>query len=106
MPKAFEAVEVKFLNVQGGRLHDDLELVVVLEAVGVFTVAAVGGASGRLDVGHLPGLRPEDAQEGGGVEGACAHFDVVGLLDHAALVRPEFLQRHNQFLKGHMVTPS
>jgi hypothetical protein len=66
-------------------LEDHLELVIVLQAVGIFAVATVGRTPGRLDVGDVPGFRPENAQKGGGIEGAGAFFQVVGLLDDAPL---------------------
>ena len=72
----------------------------MLQAVGVLAVATVGGAAARLDVGGVPGLRADGAEEGGGVEGAGAHFHVVGLQHHAALLGPVVLQGENQVLEG------
>ena len=40
--KTFQAFDVDILDILGRRLHDNLELVVVLETVRVFTVASVG----------------------------------------------------------------
>ena len=77
-----------------------LELVVVLQAERVLAVAAVGRAARGLHVGGAPGLRADRAQEGRGVEGAGADLHVVGLQDHAALLRPVALQREDQILEG------
>ena len=52
-----EAVEQQGLAVDGGRFQQHLILVVVLQAVGVFAVAAVGGAAAGLHVGGAPGAR-------------------------------------------------
>ena len=101
-----EAVQVEVQDVVGRGLHDHLVLVVVLQAVGVLAVAAVGGAAGGLDVGHVPGLRPQGPQEGGGVKGAGPHLDIVRLHDEATLIRPKALQGDEQFLKGHRPSSS
>ena len=82
-------------------LHDDLVLVVVLEPVRVFAVAAVRGSPGGLHIGHVPGFRSQGPQKGGRVEGAGAHLDVVGLLDDASLGGPVPFEGKDQFLKGH-----
>src|SRR5690606_22558031 len=63
----FQRAQVEFLNVVGGRLADHLELVIVLQAVRVCTVAAVGRTAGRLHVGTGDGLRAQSAQTGHGV---------------------------------------
>ena len=94
-----------FLDVLGRGFQDHLVLVIVLEAVGVLAVAAVGGPPGGLHVGHVPGFRPQDPEEGGGVEGARPHLDIVRLLDDTAPRRPEALQGHQQFLKSHPASP-
>ena len=82
------------------RLQDDLQLGVAEEAVGVFAVAAVGGAARGLRVGDADRLGAEHAQEGVGRHGAGADFEVVGLLQDAAVFGPEALQGEEQFLKG------
>ena len=88
-----ERAEVEVLEVGRRRLEDDLELVVVLPAVRVLAVAAVGRAARRLDVGGVPRLGAERAQRRRRVEGAGADLHVVGLQDHAALLGPVGLQR-------------
>ncbi len=99
-PIALSDWQIELLDVVGRRLQDDLELVVVLQPVGVLAVAAVLGAARGLDVGAAPGLGPERAQGGRGVERAGTHLHVVGLQDHAALVRPELLERQDETLEG------
>ena len=93
------AGQQQFLRIGRGRLHDDLVLIIMLQPVGVLAVAAIGGAAARLDIGGAPGLRPQGAQRGGGVEGAGAHLHIIGLQDHAALARPELVQAQDQFLE-------
>src|SRR5208282_5237673 len=44
---------------------------------------------------------PQGPEQGGRVEGAGPHFDVVGLPDEATLVGPETLQGDEQLLKSH-----
>jgi hypothetical protein len=77
-----------------------LKLVVVLQAVGVFAIAAVGGTAAGLHIGGIPGFRADGAQKGGGMKSAGAHFHVIGLDDDTALAGPEVLELENQVLKG------
>lgn len=72
----------------------------MLQPVGVLAVTAIGGSSAGLDIGGIPGFRPDGAQESGGVEGARAHFHVDRLQNHAAVISPEFLQGQDQALEG------
>ena len=86
------------------RFYDYLILIIMLEAIRIFAVSAVGRAAARLDISHLPRLRPQNAQESGRVHSARADFNVVWLLDHATAVAPEFLQAHDEFLKIHHIS--
>ena len=95
-----QAAQVELLRVAGVGLEDDLVLVVHLHAVGVFGVAAVVGAEGRLDVGDVPRLGPEHAQHGGRVHGARADLLAVGLPDQAAVRGPVVVQAHDHVLHG------
>ncbi len=95
-----QRLKVQLLNVVGIGLEHHLKLIVVLQAVGVVAVAAIGGTARRLHIGGVPGLRADGSQEGGSVKGACTHFHVVGLQHHAALLGPEALQGKDQVLKG------
>ena len=94
-----QAAEVQVEDVERRGLDHHLELVVVLEPERVLAVAAVRGPARGLHVRRAPGLRPDGAQERGGMEGAGAHLHVVRLQDHAALVGPVALQGEDQFLK-------
>ena len=95
----FERVEIDLLRVTGIRLEDHLELVMLLEAVGVLAVAPVVRADGRLDVRHVPRLGTEDAQKGGGVHRPGADLGVIGLPDDSAAVRPELLEGEDDLLE-------
>ena len=94
-----ERLQVQLLQVRRRRLDDHLELVIVLQPVGIFTVAAVLRPARGLHIGGLPRFRPERAQRGRRMKRARSHFHVVGLQDHAALVRPEPLQGENETLE-------
>jgi hypothetical protein len=96
-----QALEIDLLNIDGRGFDDDLILIIVLEAIGILSVSAIGGATGRLHIGDLPGFRSQDPEKGGRVKSPCAHFDIIGLLNHTALIRPESLQGEDQFLKIH-----
>jgi len=82
-----ERLEIEVLDVVRRRLQDHLELVVMLQPVGVLAVAAVLGPARGLHVSGVPGSGPECAQCGGGMEGAGADLHVIGLQDDAAIVR-------------------
>ena len=92
--------KIEVLEVGRVRLQDDLELIIMLQPVGVLAIAPVLGAARGLHVGGAPRLRAERAQRGRRVEGARAHLHVVGLQDDAALLRPIALEREDQPLKG------
>ena len=94
-----ERLQIEVLQVRRVRLQDHLELVVVLQAVGVLAVAAVLRPARGLHIGGVPRLRPERAQRGRRMEGAGADLHVVGLQDHAAVVGPVALQRQDQPLE-------
>jgi hypothetical protein len=96
-----QAIEIDLLNIDRGRFDDDLILIIVLEAIGILPVSAIGGTTGGLHIGDLPGFRSQDPEKGGRVKSSCAHFDIIGLLNHTALIRPEPLQGKDQFLKIH-----
>jgi hypothetical protein len=87
-----QALEIDLLNIDGRGFDDDLILIIVLEAIWIFSVSAIGGATGRLHIGDLPGFRSQDPEKGGRVKSPCAHFYIIGLLNHTALIRPESLQ--------------
>ena len=99
MPMRAQALQVEILHVGRRRLHDHLELIVVLQAVGVLAVAAILGPARGLHVAGVPRLGAERAQRRRRMEGAGAHLHVVGLQDDAALLAPELLQGQDQVLE-------
>jgi hypothetical protein len=94
-----ERFEIELLQVLRRRLHDHLELVIVLQAIGVLAVAPILGTARGLHIGRLPGFRAERAQGRGGMKSAGADFHVVRLQDHAALLGPITLKDQNQGLE-------
>ena len=68
MPNSFSESRYSCWMWSGDGLQHHLELVVVLQAVGVLAIAAVSRAAAGLHVGGVPGLRPHRSQEGGGME--------------------------------------
>ncbi len=99
-PSARNDAEIQIEDLQRRGFDDHLELVVVLQAERVVAVAAIGGTARGLHVRRRPRLGADGAQKRRGVKRAGAHFHVVGLQDHAALVGPVFLQREDQVLEG------
>ena len=64
----------------------------LVEAIGIFAVAAVGGPTARLHVGHSIGLRTEHAKKRLGVHRSRTDLDVIWLLKDAIAIGPEFLK--------------
>jgi hypothetical protein len=100
-PKGLQTVEIDLLDIKRRRFENDLILVIVLEPVGVFSIAAIRRPPRRFDIGHLPRLRTQDPEEGSGIERPCPNLQIIGLLDDASLICPESLQRKDQFLEIH-----
>src|SRR5260370_34140307 len=94
-----EALQIELLAIRGRRLQDHLELVIMLQAVRVLAIAAIGRPARRLDEGGAPWLRPERPKGRRRVKGAGTDLDIVRLQDHAALLRPEGLQSKDQGLE-------
>ena len=98
-----QAVEIEFLDVRRAGFEHHLVLVVVLQAVGVLAVTAVLGPPRGLHIGGAPRLGADRTEKGGGVEGAGADFNIVGLEQDTALFVPEVLQAQDDFLKSRPV---
>src|SRR6185437_1777158 len=86
-------------DVGRGRLDQHLELIVVLQAKRIVAIASIRRTPRGLYKRGSPRLRTDGTQEGRGVKRPRAHRHVVGLQDHAALLRPIALQREDQVLK-------
>ena len=95
-----QRAEIEFLQVGRVRLQDHLVLVVMLQPVRIFAIAAVLRPPRRLHVGGVPAQRPERPQRCRRVERSGADFHVVRLQDQAAIVRPVVVQRQDQPLEG------
>ncbi len=94
-----EAPEIEILEVGRARLEDHLILAILAQPVGVFAIAPVGRPPRRLNIGRAPRLGPERAQHGRGMKGARAHFEVVGLEQHATVPAPIMVQREDEVLE-------
>src|SRR5579863_7262975 len=88
----FETPQILVDDIGGRRFQNHLKLLVLVEPVGIFSVAAVGGAAARLYISHSIRLRAENAQECLGRHGSGADLDIVRLGDDAAAVGPVLLQ--------------
>ena len=74
-----KALQVKLLNIVRRRFDDNLELMMLEQAVRVVAVASVCRAAARLNVSHAPGFRAKHAQKRARVHGACTFFNIIGL---------------------------
>jgi hypothetical protein len=97
-----KAFQVKVLDIVRRGLDNHLKLVIVLQAVGVFTIASVLGTAAGLRICHGRGFAAQSSEKGGGMKSACAHFHIIGLDQVAALFSPVFLQGQDDALKGHL----
>jgi hypothetical protein len=104
-PEACQTREIKILNIVRRRLQHDLILIIMLQAIRVFAIATIGRTSAWLRIAGSPRLRPQRPQEGRRMEGAGAHFNVIGLMDDAAFVGPKTMKGENELLKGHRIIP-
>ena len=77
----------------------------MLQTVGVFSVAAVGWPTGRLDISRAQWLRAHGGKKSRRVEGARTDFHIIRLKHHTALVRPVRLEAQDQILKMHYLVP-
>ena len=94
-----ERAQVELEDVRGRGLQHDLELVVLMQAVRILSVAPILRPPRRLHVRGPPGLRPQRAQERGGVRCSSADLDVVRLQQRAALPTPIVLKGENNLLE-------
>src|SRR3546814_5931661 len=58
-----EAAQILLLNIGRRRLQDDLILIIMLKAVGVLAIEAVGRTTARLDIGGVPRRLEEHTYE-------------------------------------------
>ena len=96
-----QALEIQLLHIVGRRLENDLELVVLEEAIRILAEAAVGGPPRRLYIGDVPMRGSEHPQKRFRVHRAGANLYVERLLKRAPARGPEFGKLENQVLKRH-----
>src|SRR5712664_3691500 len=75
-----QALEVDVLHIDRRWLEDHLKLGMLVEAIRIFSVTAVGGPTTGLNISDAISMRAEHAQKSLRVHGACADFHVVALL--------------------------
>src|SRR5690606_18719480 len=73
---------------------------VVLQAVGVLSVASIGRAPRGLHIGGRPWLGADCAQKRRRMEGARAHFGIERLHQHAASLGPKAVEGLDDVLKS------
>jgi hypothetical protein len=67
----------------------------VLQTIGIISISSISRSTGGLNIGRTYGLRANSGEEGGSVEGACTHFQIIGLHQQAALFCPVVLKVEN-----------
>jgi hypothetical protein len=71
----------------------------LVKAVGILSIASVGGPTTRLHIPDAIGAGAEYAEKRFRMHGARADFHVVRLLEGAALLHPELRELQNEVLK-------
>ena len=71
--------QIELLVIGRVRLHDDLELIIMLQAVRVLSVTSISGTARGLNISHIPRLWPKRAQYSRGMERSGPDFGVKGL---------------------------
>src|SRR6266849_4651875 len=71
----------------------------LVEAIGIFAIATVGGPTTRLHVPDAIGIGAQYAKKRFRIHGAGPHFHVVRLLEDAALLHPKLGELQDQVLE-------
>ena len=95
-----QTAEIEANEVSGAGLQDHLELVIMLQPIGVFAITTIRRPAAGLHITGVPVIRAQAAQRGGRVEGARAHFEIERLQDYAPLIAPILLEREDHRLEG------
>src|SRR5262249_43495733 len=98
-PDGLQGLQVKLLHIFRRWLEDYLKLHMLVEAIGIVTVAAISRTARRLDISDFVRLRPQYAQKSLRGHRSSAHLHVIRLLQHTAALRPELLEAQNEFLE-------
>src|ERR1700682_3332354 len=77
----------------------------LVEPIGIFSIATVGGPTTGLHVPDAIGTGAEHAEKRFRMHGARADFHVVGLLEDASLLYPELGELQDQVLKVESLRP-
>jgi len=100
-PQLGQTLQVQRLNIVGRRFQDDLILIVVLHAIWIFAIPSVRRTPARLRIGGPPGLRTKGPEKRARVKSSCAHLQIIGLINDAALLSPIVMQCEDEILEGH-----
>ena len=99
-PDRAQTAQIQILQIGGRGFDDHLILIVMLQAVRVLAITPIRRAARRLHIGRSPGVRPQRAQRGCRVKGACPHLHVIRLQHGTALGAPIGLQAQDDLLKA------
>src|SRR6267378_5506713 len=77
----------------------------LVQAIGILSIATVGGPTTRLHVRDPIVAGAEDAKKSFRMHGARADFHVVRLLEDATLLHPELGELQEQVLEGEPFRP-
>src|SRR5215208_73996 len=93
-----QAVQVQLLNIVRRWFENDLVLIIMLHPVWIFAVASVRRPSTGLRIGCPPWLWTQRSEKGSRMKCSCSHFQVIRLLDDAALISPKTMEGEDEIL--------
>ena len=96
----FQTAHVLLNDIFRRGLQNYLKLHVLIEAVGIVAITAIGRASAGLHIGGAIRFRSQHPQKSFRTHSAGAYFHVVRFLNYAAALAPILLEAHHVFLKS------
>ena len=98
-PNRAQRLQVQLLDILRRRLQDYLQLHMLEQPVGIFSVTSIRRTPRRLHIRDFVWLRTQHAQKRFRRHRSCARFDVIWLLEHASTFGPKRLQPQDELLK-------
>jgi hypothetical protein len=96
-----ETLEIQILRIRGSRFQHHLILEVMLEAIRIIPVSAIGRSPAGLNIRRTPGFRSYCAQKCRRIEGPGPFFRIIRLSQDTVVGFPKLMKGENNILKGH-----
>src|SRR5680860_110197 len=96
-----EALEIQILRIRRSRFQHHLILEVMLEAIRIISVSAIGWSSTGFNIRRAPRLRSNRAKKSCRIKRPSPFFSVIRLSQNAVVGFPKLMKGENNVLKGH-----